>query len=49
MGEKFEEIEHQAFGEDGFDEAVKQIGEIEAALGLTDLAQFTAPQPPPVK
>ena len=49
MGEKFEEIEHEVFGEDGFDGAVEQIGEIEAALGLTDLAQFTAPQPPPVK
>jgi hypothetical protein len=45
MGEKFEEIEHQQFGEDGFDNAVKQIGEIESMLGLTDISQFTAPPP----
>jgi len=46
MGEKFEEIEHQQFGEDGFDTAVKQISEIEGELGLADIAQFTAPPPP---
>jgi hemerythrin-like domain-containing protein len=46
MAEKFEEIEHQQFGEDGFDHAVKQIGEIEGMLGLTDISQFTAPPPP---
>lgn len=41
MGEKFEEIEHQQFGEDGFDDAVKQIDDIEQSLGLSDLAQLT--------
>jgi hemerythrin-like domain-containing protein len=46
MGEKFEEIEHQQFGEDGFETAVKQIGEIEGGLGLADISQFTAPPPP---
>lgn len=46
MGDKFEDIEHRTFGKDGFDDAVKQIGEIEQALGLADIAQFTA-QPPP--
>ncbi|HEY7183039.1 MAG TPA: hemerythrin domain-containing protein [Blastocatellia bacterium] len=46
MGEKFEEIEHQQFGEDGFETAVRQIGEIEGMLGLTDISQFTAPPPP---
>jgi hemerythrin-like domain-containing protein len=46
MGEKFEEIEHQQFGEDGFEKAVKQISDIEAGLGLADLSQFTAPPPP---
>jgi hemerythrin-like domain-containing protein len=46
MGDKFEEIEHRTFGKDGFDDAVKQIGEIEQALGLADIAQFTAPRPP---
>ena len=46
MGDKFEDIEHRTFGKDGFDDAVKQIGEIEQALGLADIAQFTAPPPP---
>jgi hemerythrin-like domain-containing protein len=46
MNEKFEDIEHEQFGEDGFENAVKQIGEIEKELGLADLASFTAPPPP---
>ncbi|MEP6849127.1 MAG: hemerythrin domain-containing protein [Acidobacteriota bacterium] len=41
MNDKFEEIEHQQFGEDGFEDAVKQIGEIEVALGLDDISKFT--------
>ena len=46
MGEKFEEIEHEQFGSDGYADAVKQIGDIETALGLSDISQFTAPPPP---
>jgi hemerythrin-like domain-containing protein len=46
LGEQFEEIEHRQFGKDGYEDAVKQIGEIESGLGLADLAQFTAPPPP---
>ncbi|HYK89090.1 MAG TPA: hemerythrin domain-containing protein [Acidobacteriota bacterium] len=46
MGDKFEEIEQQMFGKDGFEDAVKKITEIEAGLGLSDLAQFTASPPP---
>jgi hypothetical protein len=49
MGEKFEDIEHEQFGEGGFDDAVAQIGDIEGMLGLSDVSQFTAPPPPPVK
>jgi len=45
MGEKFEEIEHQEFGKDGFEDAVAQIAQIEGALGMADIAQFTAPPP----
>ncbi|ASG23882.1 hemerythrin domain-containing protein [Nitrospirillum viridazoti] len=45
MGDKFEEIERQQFGKDGFDDAVHQIADIEQALGLADIAQFTAPSP----
>jgi hemerythrin-like domain-containing protein len=48
MGEKFEAIERQQFGKDGYEDAVAQIGQIEQALGLADLAQFTAPPPPKV-
>jgi hemerythrin-like domain-containing protein len=46
MGEKFEEIEHQQFGEDGFESTVRQIAEVESELGLAELSQFTAPPPP---
>lgn len=48
MNDKFEDIEHEQFGEDGFEDAVKQISAIESSLGLSDIAQFTAPPPPKV-
>jgi hemerythrin-like domain-containing protein len=43
MSEKFEEIEHEQFGKDGFDNVVRQISDIETELDLADLSQFTAP------
>jgi hypothetical protein len=43
MGDKFEDIEHEQFGEDGYEDAVKQVDEIEGGLGLSDISQFTAP------
>jgi hemerythrin-like domain-containing protein len=46
MGDRFEDIEHRQFGKDGYEDAVKQIGQIEQVLGLADLGQFTAPPPP---
>ena len=46
MNDKFEDIEHEQFGEDGFEDAVKRISEIETDLGLGDLAYFNAPAPP---
>jgi len=46
IGDKFEDIEHEQLGKDGFDDAVKQIGEVEGAFGLSDLALLTAPPPP---
>lgn len=46
IGDKFEDIEHEQFGEDGFEKAVRQIAEIETALGLADIGQFTVPPPP---
>jgi hemerythrin-like domain-containing protein len=41
MNDLFEDIERKQFGKDGFEMAVRQIGDIEAALGIADLAQFT--------
>ncbi|HST53499.1 MAG TPA: hemerythrin domain-containing protein [Pyrinomonadaceae bacterium] len=46
MGDKFEDIEREQFGGDGYESAVKQMAEIEAGLGLADISQFTAPPPP---
>ena len=48
MNDKFEDIEHEQFGEDGFEDAIKQISAIESSLRLSDFAQFTAPPPPKV-
>jgi len=48
MNDKFEDIEHEQFGEGGFEEAGKQISAIESSLGLADISQFTAPAPPKV-
>jgi hemerythrin-like domain-containing protein len=46
MGDTFEEIEQEQFGKDGYEDAVKQIAEIEGTLGLDNPSMFTAPQPP---
>lgn len=43
MSERFEEIEHERFGEGGFIKALTEISEIEKQLGLADLSQFTTP------
>ena len=45
LGEQFEDIERREFGGDGFDMAVDKVAEIERALGVADLAMFTAPAP----
>jgi hypothetical protein len=46
LADKFEDIEHEKFGKDGFEDAVARISKIEQAFGLGDLAVFTAPPPP---
>ena len=46
LGERFEELEHRTFGEDGFEEALKKIAAIEQSFGLDDLGALTAPAPP---
>jgi hemerythrin-like domain-containing protein len=48
MNEKFEDIEHEQFGEDRFEDVVKQISAVESSLGLADISQFTEPPPPMV-
>jgi hemerythrin superfamily protein len=46
MGERFEDIEHKQFGKDGYDDAVRQIAQIEQVFGFAVLDQFTGPPPP---
>jgi hemerythrin superfamily protein len=46
LGDQFEDIERQQFGHDGFEDAVRQITDIERAYGFSDIGQFTAPPPP---
>jgi hemerythrin-like domain-containing protein len=41
LGEQFEKIERQTFGEDGFDMYIDKVMEIEKQLGIYELAQFT--------
>ena len=45
MGDLFEAKERDLFGEEGFEKAVAEVAEIEQALGIADLAQFTPPNP----
>jgi len=45
MSDKFEGIEKQQFGTDGFDDASRKMVEIEEKLGLADLDHFTASAP----
>jgi len=44
-GDRFEDIERETFKGDGFDMAVGEVAKIETALGLHDLAAYTAPAP----
>lgn len=46
LGDKFEDIEHEQFGADGFEDAVKQMAEIEASVGMADISKLTAAAPP---
>jgi hemerythrin-like domain-containing protein len=45
MSERFEGIEHETFGKDGFEDAVNQVAAIERTLGI-ELGTLTAPPPP---
>jgi len=41
LGEQFEDKEHELFGKEGFEGVVSQVAELEKAMGLYDLNQFT--------
>ncbi|HYK75765.1 MAG TPA: hemerythrin domain-containing protein [Daejeonella sp.] len=41
LGEEFEKNEHKLFGEDGFETIVNKVADIEKALGIYELSQFT--------
>lgn len=43
LGDQFEEQEHARFGEHGFENTVAEVAQLEAALGIADLASFTPP------
>lgn len=48
LAAKFEEIEVEHFGGDGFETALERMAEIESSLGLSNLEMFTAPEPPSI-
>jgi hypothetical protein len=41
MGEQFEKEEHRLFGEDGFEKMADRVAQLERAIGIYDLNQFT--------
>jgi hemerythrin-like domain-containing protein len=49
LAAKFEDIERERFGKDGFDDALKRIERVERALDLGELGAYTAPAPEPPK
>jgi hemerythrin-like domain-containing protein len=45
LGEIFERKEHAMFGENGFEETIKKVAEIEKHLGIYNLNRFTPTLP----
>lgn len=41
LGDVFEDEEHKALGSGGFEGTVKEVAQLEKALGINDLAKFT--------
>jgi len=41
LGDVFEDMEHELFGARGFDGIVEEVAQIEQALGIYELSQFT--------
>jgi hypothetical protein len=46
LAKKFEEMELQQFGKDGFDDGIERIARVEEVLGLSELNHYTAAAPP---
>jgi hemerythrin-like domain-containing protein len=46
LAKKFEEMERQQFGKDGFEDGIERITRVEQMFGLADLSTYTAPKPP---
>ncbi len=46
MGDRFEDREQELFGKNGFERIVGEVAELEKALGIEELSQFT-PSPKP--
>jgi hemerythrin-like domain-containing protein len=43
LGDQFEDQEHKLLGSGGFEGSLKEVGDLERALGIHDLAKFTPP------
>ena len=41
LGERFEAQEHKLLGSGGFEGSLKEVGDLEKALGIHDLSKFT--------
>ncbi|HXT98202.1 MAG TPA: hemerythrin domain-containing protein [Polyangia bacterium] len=41
VGDRFEEQEHKLFGSGGFEGSLRDVGDLEKALGINDLARYT--------
>jgi hemerythrin-like domain-containing protein len=46
LAKKFEEMELQQFGKDGFDDGIERIARVEEVLGLSELSHYTAAPAP---
>jgi hemerythrin-like domain-containing protein len=46
LAKKFEEMEHQQFGKDGFEDGLERMSRVEQMLALSDLGTYTAAPPP---
>lgn len=44
LGDKFEDKERELFGENGFEDKVKEVSELEKELGIYELSHFTPGQ-----